>query len=198
VIVVNPARLQVRNFADFQAHLKANPGKLNYASAGNGTSHHLVVELYKSMTKSDVTHVPYRGAGPALQDLLAGQVDFMFDGLGSSMPHIRAGKLVPLAVTSAKRSFALPDVPTINEGGVRGYDAQTWYALWAPAGTPPEIVARMQQETAKALAGAELKPIWESLGAEPGGQPPAEMAKFVDDEVRKWSTVVKESGAKPD
>ena len=198
VVVVNPTRLPVKTFAEFQAHLKANPGRLNYASAGNGTSHHLVVELYKSMTGMQVTHVPYRGAGPALQDLLAAQVDFMFDGLGSSMQHIRAGKLVPLAVTSAKRSFALPDLPTLDEAGVRGYDAQSWYAMWAPAGTPREIIARMQQETAKALAGDELKGIWRLLGAEAGGHSPEHMAKFVDDEIRKWAKVVQDSGAKPD
>ncbi len=198
VVVVNPSRLPMRSFDEFQKYLKANPGKLNYASAGNGTAHHLVVEMYKSMTRTFATHIPYRGAGPALQDLLAGQVDFMFDGLGSSMQHIKAGKLVPLAVSSAKRSFALPDLPTIAESGVKGYEAQTWYALWAPAGTPKDIVARLQQETAKALAGAELKGIWQGLGAEPGGQSPEAMAQFVDDEVRKWAQVVKESGAKLD
>jgi tripartite-type tricarboxylate transporter receptor subunit TctC len=122
----------------------------------------------------------------------------MFDGMGSAMPHIRSGKLLPLAVTSNKRSFALPDVPTLAEAGVKGYDAQGWYALWAPAGTPPEIVAKMQQEVAKALAGAELKDIWHQLGAEPGGQPPAEMATFVQGEIRKWAKVVKDSGAKLD
>ncbi|MFT3804722.1 MAG: tripartite tricarboxylate transporter substrate binding protein [Burkholderiaceae bacterium] len=199
VVVINPTRLpQIKTWNDFQAYVKANPGKLNYASAGNGTAHHLTVEMYKTMTRSFVTHIPYRGAGPAVQDLLAGQVDFMFDGLGSSMPYIRAGKFLPLAVTSAKRSFALPDVPTLQEGGVPGYEAQTWYAIWAPAGTPADIVDRMQVEVAKALAGDELKGIWRSLGAEPGGQPPAEMARFVDDEIRKWSKVVKDAGARVD
>ena len=122
----------------------------------------------------------------------------MFDGLGSSMQHIRSGKIVPLAVSSAKRSFALPNLPTLAEAGVRGYEAQTWYALWAPAGTPRELVVRMQQEVAKALAGKELSDIWNTLGAEPGGQPPEEMARFVDAEVAKWARVVKESGAKMD
>ncbi|HMS80699.1 MAG TPA: tripartite tricarboxylate transporter substrate binding protein, partial [Burkholderiaceae bacterium] len=136
VLVVNPQRVSAKTYDAFFKDLKANPGKLNYGSAGNGTSHHLTVELYKTMTRTFLTHIPYRGAGPALQDLLAGQVDLMFDGLGSSMPHIKAGKLVPLAVTSEKRSFALPDVPTLAESGVKGYDAKTWYAIWAPAGTP--------------------------------------------------------------
>ena len=198
VVVINPQRVPVKTFAEFQAYVRANPGKLNYGSAGNGTTHHLTVELWKTLTRSYATHIPYRGAGPALQDLLAGQVDFMFDGLGSAIAHIKTGKLVPLAVSSNQRSFALPDVPTLNEAGVKGYEARTWYALWAPAGTPREVVSRMQQETAKALAGSELKGIWQTLGAEPGGQSPEEMARFVDTEIKKWAKVVKDSGAKLD
>ncbi len=198
VVVVHPQRVPVKSIDEFNRYVKANPGKLNYGSAGNGTTHHLTVELYKVSTGTFITHIPYRGAGPALQDLLAGQVDLMFDGLGSSMPHIKAGKLVPLAVTSSKRSFALPDVPTLDEAGVRGYEARTWYALWAPAGTPREIVVRMQQETAKALATKELRDIWASLGADAGGQSPEEMERFVTAEIAKWAKVVKDSGAKLD
>jgi tripartite-type tricarboxylate transporter receptor subunit TctC len=198
VVVVNPQKVPSRNFADFQKHVKDNPGKLNYGSAGNGTTHHLTVELWKTITRSFATHIPYRGAGPAMQDLLAGQVDFMFDGLGTALPQIKAGKLVPLAVTSAQRSFALPDVPTLGELGVPGYDARTWYALWAPAGTPKDIIAKLQQETAKALASPELKDVWRNLGAEPGGQPPEEMARLVNGEITKWAKVVKDSGAKLD
>lgn len=198
VVVVNPQRVPVKTFAEFQAFVKANPGKLNYATAGNGTAHHLFVELWKSMTRSFATHIPYRGAGPALADLMAGQVDFMFDGLGSAIQHIRSGKLVPLAVTSAQRSFALPEVPTLAEAGVTGYDAKAWYAMWAPAGTPREVVARMQQEIARALAGSELRDIWRTLGADPGGQPSEEMAKLVDTEIAKWARVVRISGAKLD
>jgi tripartite-type tricarboxylate transporter receptor subunit TctC len=143
VLVINPQRLPLKSYDEFFKYLKANPGQPNYGSAGNGTSHHLTVELYKTLTRTFLTHIPYRGAGPALQDLLAGQIDLMFDGLGSSMPHIKAGKLVPLAVTSDQRSFALPDVPTLSESGFKGYDARTWYAIWAPAGTPRDIVVRM-------------------------------------------------------
>ncbi len=198
VVVVNPQRVAARSYAAFADTVKANPGKLNYASAGNGTTHHLTVELWKTLTGSFATHIPYRGAGPALQDLLAGQVDFMFDGMGSSIQHIKSGRLVALAVSSSKRSFAMPELPTLDELGVKGYDARTWYAIWAPAATPREIVTRLQQEIAKALAGSELKPIWESLGAEAGGQTPDEMAKFVDSEVVKWAKVVKDSGAKLD
>jgi tripartite-type tricarboxylate transporter receptor subunit TctC len=178
--------------------VRANPGRLNYASAGNGTTHHLTVELWKTLTRSFATHIPYRGAGPALQDLLAGQVDFMFDGLGSAIAHIKAGKLVPLAVTSAQRSPALPDVPTLDEAGVKGYSARTWYALWAPAGTPRETVLRLQQETAKAMAGAELRGVWQGLGAESGGQPPEELARLVEAEIAKWAKVVRDSGARLD
>ncbi len=198
VVLVNPARMPVKSIAEFHAYLKANPGKTNFASAGNGTSHHLTVELYKTLSKNFATHIPYRGAGPALQDLLAGQVDFMFDGLGSAMPHIRSGKLVPLAVTSQNRSPAMPNVPTLAESGIKGYEAQTWYALWAPAGTPRDIVMRMQQEVAKALAGKELTDIWASLGSEKGGGSPEDMQKFVTSEIAKWSKVVKDSGAKLD
>jgi tripartite-type tricarboxylate transporter receptor subunit TctC len=197
-VVVNPQRMKARTFAEFERELKANPGKYNYASAGNGTTHHLAVELYKTMTRSFATHIPYRGAGPAMQDLLAGQVDFMFDGLGTSMPHIKSGRLIPLAVTSDKRSPALPTLPTLNEAGIKGYEARTWYALFAPAGTPSDVVNRMQQEVAKALQGKELRDMWEGLGAEAGGQSPQEFSKFVDEEVKKWAKVVKDSGAKLD
>jgi tripartite-type tricarboxylate transporter receptor subunit TctC len=198
VVVVNPKRVAAKDFAEFQRLVSANPGKYNYGSAGNGTTHHLTVELWKTMTGSFAIHIPYRGAGPALADLLAGQVDFMFDGLGSSMQHIKSGRLVALAVSSGKRSFALPDLPTLSEAGVKGYDAGTWYALWAPAGTPRAIIERMQQETARALQGAELKEVWNGLGAEAGGQSPEEMARYVDQEIEKWAKVVKDSGAKLD
>jgi tripartite-type tricarboxylate transporter receptor subunit TctC len=198
VIVVNPQRMSARTYEEFAKEIRSNPGKYNYASAGNGTTHHLTVELYKTMTRTFATHIPYRGAGPAMADLLAGQVDFMFDGLGSSMPQIKGGRLVPLAVTSDRRSPALPDLPTLDEVGVKGYEARTWYGVWAPAGTPPDIVSRMQKEIATALATKELRDAWTNLGAEAGGQSPQEVAKFVDAEVKKWAVVVKDSGAKLD
>ncbi len=198
VVVVNPARISANTMAEFAKLVKDNPGKYNYGSAGNGTTHHLTVEYYKVQTKTFMTHIPYRGSGPALQDLLAGQVDFMFDGLGSSIQHIKSGKLKALAVSSNKRSFALPDVPTIAETGVKGYEAQTWYAVWAPSTTPKEIVARMQQEINKAMATKEIKDIWNTLGAEVGGQSSEDMTKLVNAEVTKWAKVVKDSGAKLD
>ena len=178
--------------------LRRNPGKYSYGSSGTGGIGHLQTELFKSLTRTFMTHIPYRGAGPALQDLVAGQIDFMFDGLGSAMPLIKGGKLTPLAVTSLTRSFALPDVPTLNELGVKGYDARLWYAVWAPAGTPRDIVLKMQQEISKALAGTELKEAWAAVGAEPGGGSPEEMQRMVDLEIVKWAKVVKDSGAKID
>lgn len=196
VVVVNPNNVAARNFADFQKYVTEHPDKLNYASAGTGTTHHLTVELWKMMTNSKATHVAYRGAGPATQDLLAGQVDFMFDGLASSMPHIRTGKLVPLAVTSSKRSPALPDLPTLDEAGIKGYEARTWYALWAPAATPNDIVERFARVAAKALGTEELKSAWAALGADAGGEGPAYMQKFVTDEIEKWAKVVKDAGVK--
>jgi tripartite-type tricarboxylate transporter receptor subunit TctC len=198
VVVVNPARMNVANIEEFNAAIKKNPGKYNYGTAGNGTTHHLTVEQYKVATKTFATHIPYRGAGPALQDLLAGQIDFMFDGLGSSLQHIKAGKIRALAVTSEKRSFALPDTPTLAQGGVPGYQAQTWYGIWAPAGTPKDITTKLNQELVKALNSTELKEIWKTLGAEAGGQSSEEMAKFIQSEITKWAKVVKESGAKLD
>ncbi len=198
VVVVNPQRMNVKTIAEFGQVVKASPGKYNYGSAGNGTTHHLTVELYKTMTKTFMTHIPYRGAGPALQDLLAGQVDFMFDGLGSSIQHIRGGKLTALAVTSAKRSPALPNIPTLAEAGIKGYDALTWYAIWAPASTPADIVNRMNAEISKALNSKELKDAWANMGADPGVGTPEVMAKLVDSEIKKWAKVVKDSGAKLD
>jgi tripartite-type tricarboxylate transporter receptor subunit TctC len=198
VVVVSPQRMPVKTIAEFSAAVKASPGKYNYGSAGNGTTHHLTVELYKTLTRTFMTHIPYRGAGPALQDLLAGQVDFMFDGLGSSIQHIRAGKLTALAVTSSKRSPAFPNLPTLEESGIKGYEAQTWYAVWAPAGTPADIVKRMNHEINAALNTKELKDAWANLGAAAGTGEPEVMGRLVSSEIAKWAKVVKDSGAKLD
>ncbi len=198
VIVVNPSRVPAKNYAEFLKFVKDRPGKLNFGSAGSGTTHHLIGEMFKGATGTFITHIPYRGAGPAMADLLAGQIDMMFDGLGSSVPQIKSGKLVPIAVTTDKRSFALPDVPSLAELGLKGFDGKTWYALWAPAGTPREIVNRMQQEVAKALQTKELQEAWKALGADQGGQSPEEFGRLVSAEVTKWAKVVKDSGAKID
>jgi tripartite-type tricarboxylate transporter receptor subunit TctC len=202
VLVMNPAKaeaLHIDSVAALIRYAKANPGKLNMASSGNGTSIHLSGELFKSMTGTYMLHFPYRGSGPALLDLIGGTMDLMFDNLPSALPQIKAGKLKALAVTSASRSAAVPDLPTIAEAGpVKGFDASSWFGLLAPAGTPAEIVNRLQQETAKALQSAALKERLLSQGAIPGGQTPAEFAKFIAAETAKWAQVVKTSGAKVD
>ena len=202
VLVMNPAKAQaygIRNVADLIRYARANPGKLNMASSGNGTSIHLSGELFKSMTSTFMLHFPYRGSGPAVLDLVAGTMDLMFDNLPSALPHIKSGKLLALAVTSAQRSAALPDVPTVAEAGpVKGYDASSWFGLFAPAGTPADIVARVQQETARALQTPAVRERLVAQGAIPGGQPSAEFARFVSAEAKKWAQVVKLSGAKID
>jgi tripartite-type tricarboxylate transporter receptor subunit TctC len=189
----------INSVGDFIRYAKANPGKLNMASSGNGTSIHLAGELFKSMSRTFMTHIPYRGSGPALLDMLAGNMDVMFDNLPSSMPQIKAGKLKALAVTSAQRSAALPDVPTIEQAaGFRGFDATSWFGLLAPAGTPTEVVNRIQQETARALNSPAVKERLLAQGAIPSGNTPAEFAKHIDSEHKKWANVVKASGAKVD
>ena len=202
VLVMNPAKADacgIRNVADLIRDAKANPGKLNMASSGNGTSIHLSGELFKAMTGTFMLHFPYRGSGPALLDLVAGTMDLMFDNLPSALPQIKGGKLKALAVTSAQRSAALPELPTIAEAGpVKGFDASSWFGLFAPSGTPRDIVNRLQQETAKALQSPALKERLLSQGAIPGGQPPAEFVRFIAEETKKWAQVVKVSGAKVD
>lgn len=202
VLVMNPAKAQaygIKNVADLIRYARAHPGKLNMASSGNGTSIHLSGELFKSMTGTFMLHFPYRGSGPAILDLVAGTMDLMFDNLPSALPQIKSGKLIALAVTSAQRSAALPDVPTIAEAGpVKGFDASSWFGLFAPAGTPKEIVARLQQETARALQTPAVKERLVTQGAIPGGQPSAEFVRFVAAETKKWTQVVKMSGAKID
>ena len=204
VLVINPASAQkynVNSVLDLIKALKANPGRLNMASSGNGTSIHLAGELFKSMTSTFMLHLPYRGSGPALIDLMAGNVDLMFDNLPSAMPHIRSGRLKALAVTSAARSGALPEVPTIEEVGgplLKGYEASSWFGLLAPAGTAADTANRVQQETAKAMALPAMKERLLSQGAIPSGMTPAEFVRFIAAESAKWAKVVKVSGAKVD
>jgi tripartite-type tricarboxylate transporter receptor subunit TctC len=206
VLVMNPARAEaagIASVADLIRYAKANPGKLNMASSGNGTSIHLAGELFKSSTGTYMLHFPYRGSGPALLDLVGGTMDLMFDNLPSAMPQIRAGRLKALAVTSAQRSPALPDLPTVAEAGPKGsgladYEASSWFGLFAPAGTPMDVVNRVQQETAKALASPELKERLLAQGAVPSGMSSADFARFTERETKKWAGVVKASGAKID
>jgi tripartite-type tricarboxylate transporter receptor subunit TctC len=198
IIVVNPSRVKADDFKAFMTMLRANPGKLNYASAGNGTSHHLAGELFKQQSKTFIVHIPYRGAGPALQDLIAGNVDMMFDGLGSSAQHIRAGRIKPLAIASAKRSPAFPNVPTSAEVGMPDYVVSTWYGIWGVKGTPKDILDRMHAEVVKAVGSPELKDIWAGNGSETTTMTQAEFARFLSAEIKRWAEVTKASGAKLD
>ncbi len=199
VVVVHPKHADMfKTLKDLIDYTRANPGKLNYGSAGSGTTHHLAVELFKTMTKTFIVHIPYRGAGPLMLDLLSGQVDLAFDGMGTSSAQIRGGKLIPLAVTSAARNPVLPNVPTMAEAGLPGYEVRTWYGLWALKGTPQAAKDRVLKDMLAAMNTPELKKIWAEQGATPGGMPPAEMAALVKAEIAKWAAVVKDSGAKVD
>ena len=197
VLVVNPT-VPVNSVAELIAYAKANPGKLNFASSGSGTSIHLSGELFKVMAGVQMTHIPYKGSAPALQDLLGGQVQLMFDNLPPSLPQIRAGKLRALAVTSAARAPLLPEVPTIAESGLPGFEASSWFGILAPAGTPPAIVAKLNAEIAKWLATPEARDKLSKQGAAAAGGTPEDFAKHIAAETAKWAKVVKESGAKVD
>ena len=198
VVVVNPRRVSAATLKDFVAEAKKNPGKLNYASAGAGTSHHLAGELFKLQTNTFITHIPYRGAGPALQDLIAGNVDCMFDGLGSSAQHIKAGRIKALMMAGGKRNPAFPDVPSASEVGLPDYTVTTWYGLWAPKGTPADVQGHIVDEVRKAVQSDELKAIWAQNGADFPNFTQPQFGAFVHDEVQRWATVVKASGAKLD
>jgi tripartite-type tricarboxylate transporter receptor subunit TctC len=198
VIVIHPKHAGIKTYQDFLTYLKANPGKLNFGSAGSGTSHQLVGELFKMRTGTDIVHVPYKGAGPMMQDLIAGNVDLAFDGMGTSAPQIKAGKLRALAVSTAKRSPLFPDVPTLTELGIPDFDVTTWYAIWVPKGTPKEITDKLYQEIVKALQQPDIKAIWEQQGAVAGGEPPAEFGRFVHAEVLRWGKVVRDANIRID
>jgi tripartite-type tricarboxylate transporter receptor subunit TctC len=192
VAVVNPA-LPVRSIAELVAYLKANPGRVSYASSGNASALHLAGEMFKLMTGTDMVHVPYRGAGPAVQDLIAGNIQLMFDSIPSSAAAVRAGLLRPLAVTTAKRVGAYPDLPTVAEAGVPGFDIATWYAIWAPPRTPAPIVARLQQAVAAAVAVPEVRERLAVLGADPVADTPDAFAAFCRSEYDRWGRLVREA-----
>jgi tripartite-type tricarboxylate transporter receptor subunit TctC len=196
VLVANLARTGAASVQDVIAQAKAQPNHYTYASAGVGTSIHLAGELFLSMAKVEMLHVPYKGSGPAIADLLGGQVDYMFDSITSAKPHIEAGKLRALGVTTAKRSAALPDVPTIAESGLPGYELMPWFAAFAPAGTPPEVVARLNAAMREALADAKVRATLESIGAESIGGSPEELRDHLARETAQWKTLVKERGIK--
>jgi tripartite-type tricarboxylate transporter receptor subunit TctC len=194
VLVVNPS-LPVHSVPELIAYAKANPGKLNFASSGNGTSIHLSGELFKAMTGVEMTHVPYKGSAPALTDLIGGQVQLMFDNLPSSLPFIKAGKLRALAVTSGARAAALPDLPTLAESGLPGFEASSWFGVLAPAGTPRDIVAKLNGAIAGWLASPEAKEKLLAQGAIAAGGTPEDFARHIGAETSKWAKVVKASGA---
>jgi tripartite-type tricarboxylate transporter receptor subunit TctC len=194
VISISPKALpNVKTLADFIAHAKANPGKVNFGSAGNGTTHHLAGELFKILAGVDLVHVPYRGAGPAMQDLVAGKIDLMFDGAGTSSPQIQGGNLVGLGVAAPQRLLALPNVPTAEEAGLKGYNVSTWYALWAIRGTPPEIIERMKAEVRKALIAEPIRNVWLQNGSPTPNIYGDDFVKFITAEIAKWGKVVKDA-----
>jgi tripartite-type tricarboxylate transporter receptor subunit TctC len=197
VLVVNPT-LPVNSVADLIKLAKDKPGQINFASSGSGTSIHLSGELFKTMAGVDMTHVPYKGSSPALTDLIGGQVQIMFDNLPSALPQIKGGRLRAIAVTSLKRAPVLPDIPTINESGLPGFEASSWFGVLAPAGTPAAIVARINTEVNKWLQSADAREKLLGQGAEAAGGSPEQFANHIRAESAKWAKVVKASGAKVD
>jgi tripartite-type tricarboxylate transporter receptor subunit TctC len=197
VLVVNPA-VPAHDVKGFIAHAKANPGKLNFGSGSTGSAGHLAGELFNTLAGVKMTHVPYKGAAPAMQDLLGGRIDLMFDNLASSLAQVRAGKIRALAVTTAGRSALAPELPTIAESGLPEFDVSTWFGVFAPAGVPREVVERLHAEFTRALAAPEVREKMLALGAEPVGNRPDEFAAFIRREAEKYARLVKASGAKVD
>jgi len=197
VLVVNPS-LPVSSVAELITYAKANPGKLNFGSGSTGSAGHLAGELFNSLAGVQMTHIPYKGAAPAMQDLIGGQIHLMFDNLASSLTQVRAGRVKALAVTTAKRSSLAPELPTIAESGLAGFDISTWFGIFAPAGTPREAVARLHAEFTRALAAPDVREKMLNLGAEPVGNTPAEFATFIRAEAEKYARVIKASGARVD
>jgi tripartite-type tricarboxylate transporter receptor subunit TctC len=196
-LVVNPA-LPVRSVAEFIAYARANPGRIAYASSSQGGAPHLAGELFKLMTGTDLVHVPYRGSGPAGQDLIAGTVQAMFDSVPASAGAVRDGRLRALGVTTRNRIAPFPDLPTIAEAGVPGYEISTWYGIWAPARTPPAIIARLQQAVATAARNPETRARFDALGAEPVADSPEDYARFVRAEYDRWGKLVRDARIKLD
>jgi tripartite-type tricarboxylate transporter receptor subunit TctC len=197
VLVVHPS-VKANTLREFIALAKANPGKLNYASSGPGTPYHMAGELFKAMAGVDIVHIPYKGSSGARTDILGGQVQMMFDAITTMAPNVRAGKLRALATSGKVRSAVLPEIPTLNEAGVPGYEAVIWLGIMAPAGTPKAIVDRLNAEITKAVADPKLKAAWAEQGAVPMTMAPDEFGRFLRADIEKWARVVKISGAKPD
>ena len=197
MLVVHPS-LGVNNVAELIALLKANPNKYSFGSAGNGTSQHMSGEMFKTMTGTSMQHIPYKGSGPMIPDLLAGTISMSFENITTAYPPVKQGRLKALAVTTSKRSFVAPDVPTMQEAGLAGYDITSWQALFAPAGVPKEIIARLHAETAKALKAPDVAKRLEELGLDAGGMPPEELAALIRSDIPRLGKVVRDSGAKVD
>lgn len=197
VLVVNPS-VGAGSIAELVALAKAQPGRLTYASAGNGTSIHLAGVLFASLAGLDLLHIPYKGSGPAVTDLLGGQVSMMFESITSARPHIASGKLRALAVTTARRSQALPDVPTVAEAGIRGYEVSPWFSVFVPARTPKPVVARLHAEITGALRSPDVRERFASLGAEPIGSSPEELATHLKSETARWAGIIRDRGIKAD
>ncbi len=191
VLVIYPG-IPAKTLQEFIAYCKANPGKMNYGSAGLGTTRHLAGEIFNAKTSAAMTHVPYRGSGPATAALIGGEVTAVCEGLGSAAAYIHSGKARALAVFTAERSPAFPDIPTAAQAGLPGFESLSWYGLWTAAGTDAAVIARMQATVEKAFASADLKKIWFDQGASPGGAPTAQFATFVVEEIAKWGKVVRE------
>jgi tripartite-type tricarboxylate transporter receptor subunit TctC len=198
VVVVNPTKIEAKTLAELIAYVKANPGKVDFGSAGRGTTHHLAGELFNIMAETKLNHVPYRGAGPMMQDLIAGHVPVAFDGLGTSANQVQSGALRALAVAAPERSNAVPNVPTAGEAGLKGYEVSTWYALFAPKGTPADIIEKMKREVRTALDSETLKEAWAKNGSPTPTLMGPEFAKFVSSEVKRWSEVVQKAGITPE
>jgi len=197
LLAVNPS-MPVTDVKLLVAYAKANPGKLNFASGSTGSASHLAGEMLKSAAGIQMTHIPYKGGGPAVQDLIAGHVGLMFENMPSILPHVQAGRLRGIATTGPKRSAAIPELPTMIESGFPGFEAGSWYGIFAPAGTPPEIVDRIHAEVVKALKNPEMQKQLSAQGADPIGNSPQEFAAFIHGEIAKWAQVIKTSGAKPE
>jgi tripartite-type tricarboxylate transporter receptor subunit TctC len=195
ILVVHPS-VAAKSAQELIDLARAQPGKLSYASSGSGTSIHLSAELFKTLAKVDILHVPYKGSSPAVTDLIGGQVQLMFDNMPSSLPHVKAGKLRALAVTSGQRSPSAPNVPTMIEAGVAGFDVVSWFGLVAPKGTPKDIIARVNAEAVKVLASAEMKERFLDVGAAPAPMTPEAFGEYIRAEIVRWGEVVKSSGAK--
>ncbi|CAG9187416.1 tripartite tricarboxylate transporter substrate binding protein [Cupriavidus pinatubonensis] len=198
VLVANKARRQETTVKDVIAHAKASPGKYTYASAGNGTSIHLAGELFASMAGVDMLHIPYKGSGPAMTDLLGGQVDYMFDSITSAKPQIDSGKLTPIAVTTAKRSSALPNVPTVAEAGLPGYELSPWFATFVPAKTPQPVIDTLNRAMLEALRKPAVQKRLAMIGAEPIGSSPAVLRDHLAKETEKWGALIRQRGIHAD